>query len=56
VRHYLKEKCWIWWLTTVIPGIAGTLKEEYHGPGWLEQTYLSQKQPQQKGMETLFSW
>jgi hypothetical protein len=43
VRQYLKEKCWIWWLTTVIPGIVGTLKEEYHGPGWPEQKKLTSK-------------
>jgi hypothetical protein len=43
VRPYLKEKCWVWWLTTVIPGIAGTLIEEYHGPGWPEQKKLTSK-------------
>jgi hypothetical protein len=38
-----KEKSCVWWLTTVIPGIAGTLKKEYHGPGWTEQKNLPQK-------------
>jgi hypothetical protein len=42
VRPYLKKSL-LWWLTTVIPGIAGTLKEEYHGPGWPEEKNLISK-------------
>jgi hypothetical protein len=56
MRSRLNRKKLGWWHTSVIPAKARIIKWEDCGPGWAKSKTLSQKQPEQEGIQAWLKW